>query len=45
MSLLAECCCNGCSCGFDRKIVAILLLTQLTAVVFVAVIALVKGRD
>lgn len=45
MSLLAECCCNGCSCNPDLRIMAILLLTQLTAVVFVAVIALVKGRD
>lgn len=45
MSLLTEYCCNGCSCTFDRKIMAVLLLTQLAAVVFVAVIALVKGRD
>lgn len=41
---LIECSCNGCGCNCNGKLFAVLLLTQLTAIVFVAVIALVKGN-
>lgn len=44
MLALIGCSCNGCNCEIDRKVLVAMLVSQLLAVTFLAVIALVKGR-
>lgn len=45
MYALIECCCNGCSSNNPMKVLALMLLMQLTMALVVAVAVMIKETD